>query len=175
MAPGRKRRIAGWTLLSLGVAVGGVMVVSRWWSVTIGVGVLSLTCSLGVVHLAHTRSQNDPRPPFGNFYALTDPSLLWWIDSAAPNFPTWSVGIAELWGPRRVGSGITVVASVCSVLLWPIALGSIAAGLWLRRPARPDLGVNSCPGCDYDLISLPPGTPCPECGRAAANEAETLR
>lgn len=61
----------------------------------------------------------------------------------------WEVGV-PLWQPLLVLLPIVALA-------WHLDLTAL-------RRAR----AGHCPKCNYDLSGLPPGTPCPECGKAAA-------
>lgn len=54
-----------------------------------------------------------------------------------------------------------------------IALATMT--LWVGWRFDPAKGRRRCPECWYELADLPLGTPCPECGHVASDEAQTLR
>lgn len=76
----------------------------------------------------------------------------------------WSLEYAAgrpVWIPLRRKS---IWERRTTVPLWPIpaAAGVMTAAVWRsnRRHAR-----STCPACNYPRAGLPPGAPCPECGR----------
>ena len=58
-----------------------------------------------------------------------------------------------------------------SIPFWLLIGAFSGLALLLRRQPRRERGL--CPKCDYDLAGLPPGTPCPECGRETKLKAQT--
>jgi hypothetical protein len=55
--------------------------------------------------------------------------------------------------------------------LWSsISLGSIILLAFLDRVFHPRRRPGACPRCGYDRSGLPPGLPCPECGKPLPGE-----
>lgn len=78
--------------------------------------------------------------------------------------PRWEFQVIHETGQDRYWLAISIplwfpalLLAVPTVLLWRSHLRS-------RHVAR----LNLCPKCRYSLTDLPPGAPCPECGKDAA-------
>ncbi|XVJ60911.1 MAG: hypothetical protein HEQ23_16585 [Tepidisphaera sp.] len=192
MARGRKRFIAGWGLVGLGLAgVGAIAVSSRYsigkswaqdpsapssiYALTLGRGQVSAAVLGEVPHPATNDSINGQ-----NILAATQRAvrtrredrvtLRWWRPDG--------IGIAEGWSERTVYGHHTGAI----VLLWPLVLIALASGTPLivsarrvRRKTRSEL----CTACGYDMKGLAAGAGCPECGKAVrarrASEGESAK
>lgn len=60
--------------------------------------------------------------------------------------------LVDEWAPDAITLGF---ASAAAALICTLPRGRIAAG--------------HCPHCDYDIATLAPGTPCPECGNSTTH------
>jgi hypothetical protein len=56
-----------------------------------------------------------------------------------------------------------------SIPLWALIAAFATIAYYLHSRAKSDRGL--CARCAYNLAGLPAGTPCPECGRAAAPQS----
>ena len=167
--PGRKRRVAGWLLLVIGVLITGVWGVSGWWRCQASRGPLTVTLSAGTVettyaldsfagtdlefrgalqdaYVVHARAWNPPE----EFYSYS---------------MNWDLGVACAGDFIRTNR---IPYKRCWFLvLWPFPLPLWTVGgllLWWARWSRIRAMRGLCLKCGYDLAGLDAGAPCPECG-----------
>lgn len=109
-------------------------------------------------------ASSDPRTDWTHWYIVRSvkPGLDWNFEYIPPD------------GSPAVRAGTTTRAIVMPVPsmpqwlvpLWLPALCFATLTLWLWWPFLRRIPRGHCPHCFYDLRSLPPNSPCPECGRA---------
>lgn len=165
---GRRRRVLGWVLVSLGVAVAGVWLLSlwKWVNITSADGERAVTATIENGHL--------------------------WLSREPWDWSEFSVKSGGVSRPPEYWSWMFVNLDGCTrarVPLWPVALVGIGAGWGLIRSglhARRRQGPASCRGCGYSLAGLPGagerdgGTDavsaarCPECGRLNADSGSRV-
>ncbi|MGH7130656.1 MAG: hypothetical protein ACREJO_01765 [Phycisphaerales bacterium] len=179
---GRKRRVAGWVLLVIGVLITGVWGASRWWAL----GFMGMTWGIGfesgVGAVSVVPSFADSTKPKNRFIAeanVYDDQKRWNL-IVPPNYRAsesdprgwyyWPVAYSDLLSPNRK----SYIFRTWLVVLWPFALASLLGGGWLvwsGRRARRRAMTGHCLKCGYDLAGLAtpttPTTPCPECGTVA--------
>jgi hypothetical protein len=166
--PGRRRRIAGWTLVALGVVVAGGWGMSRWWAIERWNGWYDFRLgSGGIVFVEHDeRRQGQPvfwrvGPNVFHAFDWTAPGLL----DAWPLPDRWDLAIIS----RGYDSSNPAAISGWSLVLWPIPIVLGIAGVSVLRlgvVARRRAIMESCGRCGYSLAGLGDGAACPECGKA---------
>lgn len=169
---GRKRRVLGWTLLTLGVFAAGLWFASGfvWYG---------WRC-IGPLELSNTRYTLSLSAGAGNLdVGLQTPPL------APPQFRqvagrprTPLTGWSVEWTPDRWWSISTVTYGFVTrtswwlaVPLWLVCLPLALAGVLLVRSgntARRRALTGYCKACGYDLSGLGAEAKCPECGRELA-------
>jgi hypothetical protein len=152
---GRKRRVTGWTLVSLGVLAAGAWVWSGWPSPTLWLGDMGVSvsgghfllhCSERIVSFEHAGVADTfggPEPPvwYASTFGFNRSRGCWFNgvrDTALFYAPLWPIPI----------------------LLWTPAALLLRSGILARRRAM----TGSCAKCGYSLAGLDKGTVCPECG-----------
>ncbi|MGH7131894.1 MAG: hypothetical protein ACREJO_08125, partial [Phycisphaerales bacterium] len=165
---GRKRRVAGWFLLVIGVLITGVWGASRWWYFGCAHNLRDFRVGRGVVTIS----------------AGATARVAWWHADRVPNPElgwNWTIGPGEMdfdmpgllhagstnllfvgHGRWQTQSGQTY--QIWTVYPWPFALTSLLGGGWLvwsGRRARRRAMVGLCLKCGYDLAGLAAGASCP--------------
>jgi hypothetical protein len=169
---GRKRRMMGWTLLTLGVLVAAVWVSSRWWwarwtgqsyRVEVGYGTIALRPNFPPGSMGPTCWNGGRVPPQ---YREWD-TWLGWSFSRSPELSTNTTerraGVFVLSLSDYYGSGAMVTLWPIPLMLWPPAALLLRSGYVAHRRAT----AGACTKCGYSLAGLTSGVPCPECGRTA--------
>jgi hypothetical protein len=161
--PGRKRRIAGWLLLSLAVVVTGVWAVSGWRWLALGGAKWRVICAWGNVTWI-----TSPEPLYLNT------SRVGWSEQEMRFHTAWRVSHMWVFGLACVDLGLIGLwdyrgsTRAVEVTLWPLPLLLTVLGVPVLRSgvrARRRALAGSCPSCGYDQRGIPPGSPCPECGK----------
>ena len=167
MAQGRKRIWGGVLMLVVGVALAGVIAVSRNHPVEFPFGRLNvrlMSGSLGFSRfeksVSYDRAFRMPEDGWG------PKRLVWWID-----LPSYDVN-AGIVAAHTYSWGLRGNELVIHVLLWPPAVLALAAGaaawrLGFVARRRWKNAHKACPICGYARVGLAESAPCPECGRAA--------
>lgn len=168
MDRGHKRSTVGWSLIALGVAVGVVVLASRWYEFTKPMeggwfaGVWS-----GHVNVSRFLPVYTGEAGAAYFGRQVWPSLAWtppprppYSDKREVNLWVVTVDRVSAPGPRTVW--------YTRILLWPIALVLVAGGFLVRRWGYESSRLTRqglCGDCAYDLKGLSAGAACPECGK----------
>ncbi|MGH7133201.1 MAG: hypothetical protein ACREJO_14815 [Phycisphaerales bacterium] len=172
--PGRKRRVAGWVLLVLGVLITGVWGGSRWWQVCWSDDMTTVSTWKGFLYLAlHPYPmQAGAGWQVGREDRRSSPvETIKLLDDTVRKLgePRDSAIDAGVFGYYRVFKSTRIFLP-----LWPFALISLLGGGWLvwsGRRARRRAMTGVCLKCGYDLAGLAtptaPTPPCPECGTVA--------
>ena len=177
---GRRRRVAGASLLVLGAVAAGVWFISRWYVCEFRLGTTER--EYGVVHGALVVEW------WPDHLQLSFPRSPWMFDlrrlpriADAALFDRWcwrSSSLIRERSPRLQVVDVYVVTYAgypddpvrLVVVLWPIPLVLLFAGGLLLRwgvVTRRRVWRNGCAKCGYSLTGLSGGVPCPECGRLA--------
>ncbi len=170
---GRKLRTLGWTLLTLGLLVAGVWLVSRWWVIGTRVGSIKVAAARGLFLI----DTDALPPPVVELPGPNDtPGIVAYHDyqkrqgAFEISAREWAAFEAD---PQvlalRLRRGFWQVAmqrgNITVVILWPAAAGLLLAGscaLAWGYHVRPRAG--RCPRCHYSRAGLAAGAACPECG-----------
>jgi len=141
--------------LGASVAIAALYASSPFWTgwVSVGrwaIGSVTGRSSFFIVHRDDTRILDEMgRARF----------LVRGLDASAPFL--WLPSISR-------SSGYTGPALVINVPYWiPLGATLISTGLLYCRHSR-RVRPGHCPKCRYDLSTLPPDSPCPECGRPSS-------
>ena len=162
---GRKRRAAGWTLLTLGVIVAGVWVASGWWSAAWVKDHLEIRCYRGVVRMSRNRML---KPGWSSYPATGNGRRFVWAlrpgNLAVEDMPpAMTGGLYTTWG-TMYDWAVSINLWPIPLLLWTPAALLLRSGILARRRAA----TGSCAKCGYSLAGLSAGAACPDCGKGAA-------
>lgn len=165
---GRKRRFAGWGLISIGLLVAGVWFASRWC-------MFRWESSERMVRVAHGQLLwAAPGPSHGaeRVVDVMDPDERGWVWRSPKDVEWGRPDGVYLWlyshatEHRRNPPG-----TIWWLVLWPFAPILFATGGCLLRSgfvARGRAMSGTCVACGYDRGGLDAGAVCPECGEDPA-------
>ena len=160
--PGRKRRIGGWALIAIAVAVAGGWMASGWKGLGFSSHSYAILCSSGRL-LWVDQVPEASITKWVTFPVEQPPSLRWRVDEfpRRAQVPAWVNGLVN-WTSHNDGSPALVF-----ICFWPLPLLLTAAGVPLLlsgRRARRRAVAGACMQCGYDRRGLAAGAVCPECG-----------
>jgi hypothetical protein len=150
--PGRKRRVAGWTVLAFAILATSAWLISGWWAFSYQGRKVLVGCSWGTFFLTYQPAR---------FAGIPAGALGW------QGGPVRPPGI-QFWRLEYISNPTGDFA--LHLPPWPVPLLLTAAAIPLLRSAglvRRRAALNLCPRCGYDTRGLAPNALCPECGRAA--------
>ncbi len=170
MARGRKRLIAGWSLITLGFSLMWLMVASCWLRARVSpVKPWTVSIASGSLHVSRDPDRWYPGWPARPYVGLANPPELYWIRPplGEPFEVMFTLGVLRV---ERQESPWRQTEWFGEVMLWPLALVSfgMAFGVrgWSKRASRrARMREGLCPACLYDLKGLEAGAACPECGK----------
>ena len=164
-----KRRVIGWGLAVVGVAVIGLSVWSRGRYWTLGAEghgcVWAVSVTSGVVQWSFQRGAIDEYFPGGGWAIGSPPREGAWewtwgtLTTVQPSWRAWG------WEWMLVNQKSGWHRFAAAPIWFPGAAAGACGGLlvWWGRRARGVAGA--CAKCGYDLKGLGAGAVCPECGK----------
>ncbi len=167
---GRKRRVAGWTLIMTGVAIAATAFVSFLttgsWSVNSTSGWINIDAEC--IQIVWNTRNSDIISFLG--YRTADDGFFW-LPQPGDSRPISTAVLAIRVDPWPIGGPLERVEVIFAV--WPTVFGALGVGcflaFWGRMGDRAQHGV--CLACRYDRAGLASETPCPECGTSLRVEA----
>ncbi len=166
---GRKRRVAGWTLLLLGLLVAGVWGSSCRWYVQRARKGWDATYTRGELFVIWT-SEGDEHFGSIGWNSPSERGLRWKADFREYLGHDFAREARDCW---VASYGTTGHARAWHIVLWPLPLLLwTPAALLLRSGilARRRANTGMCAKCGYSLAGLVADAKCPECGRQKTGE-----
>jgi len=159
--PNQEPRPRGWILIAFGLLTAALWVVSGWYSPGIQLGRVHVGVHRGLLVASSSYSVVAAGPR-----DVPATEFVW--AKGADDAVGFQLSFNEL--PPELASAARMYQVVpAAIPLWPIWLLSLTGGAILNRWDRRAhlLKSGRCRSCGYPLAGLPPGVPCPECGKAA--------